>query len=426
MKFLLLSNNQPLSVWTALKWICLLLVVFLTVELQAQLTIQGKIKHEESGIDFASVSVYRKGKRLRTTPAKPNGDYKLKLAYGQQFVLQFNRPNMVPIKVMVLTEVPYGTTNIEPVVVNMTMFDHYEGMDISFLDDPVTIIKYVGTEETQFGADTDMMREKLERLQRAIEDMKQQEAKSLAALEEEKKEAVSEPVAEDTVAEEVVVPDPGIERQPDPSTPKTITTDTRTENTEIARKVAMENKRKQADSNRDVKTVYENQLLEMSAEAARGDKTAQQEKGEMERQADLERFKRDQLLRSERDRMVEETIQREAEIEKNRLTKQEWVNDIVEIAAEEQRMRSVQKQQESDTIDAERFILPQQKHYKTQTFISKTETTELIFPGRVVTYRKETYNMLFFDINYYYRDGVEIDASEYQQELSQYSESYEE
>ncbi len=151
---------------------------------------------ENGNYDLSYVVVKKNGVALFTKTGEKN--MKLKLEYGNEYLLCFGKEGYITKQILFNTSLPEGidTTALEPYKIGVRIFKQYEGVNIVIYNQPVGFIHFIPKDEG-FGYDTDYTKSILSELeateniliQKSKEEKKKQENDALDKKKEVKKES---------------------------------------------------------------------------------------------------------------------------------------------------------------------------------------------------------------------------------------------
>jgi hypothetical protein len=151
---------------------------------------------ENGNYDLSYVVVKKNGVALFTKTGEKN--MKLKLEYGNEYLLCFGKEGYITKQILFNTSLPEGidTTALEPYKIGVRIFKQYEGVNIVIYNQPVGFIHFI-PEDEGFGYDTDYTKSILSELeateniliQKSKEEKKKQENDALDKKKEVKKES---------------------------------------------------------------------------------------------------------------------------------------------------------------------------------------------------------------------------------------------
>lgn len=159
---------------------------------------------ENGNYNLSYVVVKKNGVALFTKTGEKN--MKLKLEYGNEYLLCFGKEGYITKQILFNTSLPEGidTTALEPYKIGVRIFKQYEGVNIVIYNQPVGFIHFIPDDEG-FGYDTDYTKSILSELeateniliQKSKEEKKKQEndasdKKKEVKKESEKKEIIPE------------------------------------------------------------------------------------------------------------------------------------------------------------------------------------------------------------------------------------------
>jgi len=142
---------------------------------------------ENGNYDLSYVVVKKNGVALFTKTGEKN--MKLKLEYGNEYLLSFGKEGYITKQILFNTSLPEGidTTALEPYKIGVRIFKQYEGVNIVIYNQPVGFIHFI-PEDEGFGYDTDYTKSILSELE-ATENILIQKSKD--EKEKEEKEALA-------------------------------------------------------------------------------------------------------------------------------------------------------------------------------------------------------------------------------------------
>lgn len=159
---------------------------------------------ENGNYDLSYLVVKKNGVALFTKTGEKN--MKLKLEYGNEYLLCFGKEGFITKQILFNTSLPEGidTTALEPYKIGVRIFKQYEGVNIVIYNQPVGFIHFI-PEDEGFGYDTDYTKSILSELetteniliQKSKEEKKKQENDASNKTKEvekesEKKERITE------------------------------------------------------------------------------------------------------------------------------------------------------------------------------------------------------------------------------------------
>jgi hypothetical protein len=167
---------------------------------------------ENGNYDLSYVVVKKNGVALFTKTGEKN--MKLKLEYGNEYLLCFGKEGYITKQILFNTSLPEGidTTALEPYKIGVRIFKQYEGVNIVIYNQPVGFIHFI-PEDEGFGYDTDYTKSILSELeateniliQKSKEEKKKQENDASDKKKEVKKELEKKEII--TVVKKEVVQD---------------------------------------------------------------------------------------------------------------------------------------------------------------------------------------------------------------------------
>ena len=150
---------------------------------------------ENGNYDLSYVVVKKNGVALFTKTGEKN--MKLKLEYGNEYLLSFGKEGYITKQILFNTSLPEGidTTALEPYKIGVRIFKQYEGVNIVIYNQPVGFIHFI-PEDEGFGYDTDYTKSILSELeateniliQKSKDEKEQEEKEALAKKKEIKRE----------------------------------------------------------------------------------------------------------------------------------------------------------------------------------------------------------------------------------------------
>jgi hypothetical protein len=148
---------------------------------------------ENGNYDLSYVVVKKNGVALFTKTGEKN--MKLKLEYGNEYLLSFGKEGYITKQILFNTSLPEGidTTALEPYKIGVRIFKQYEGVNIVIYNQPVGFIHFI-PEDEGFGYDTDYTKSILSELeateniliQKSKDEQRQEENESLEKKKENK------------------------------------------------------------------------------------------------------------------------------------------------------------------------------------------------------------------------------------------------
>ena len=170
------------------KFLFIIVLIFFTSFVFSQsskegyLSVTGKVKIEKDPVPGAFVKVYESSNLITEKRTDKLGKFKLKLPLNKEIILEVGAKGLVTKKIKFDTHVPetgfYWTYNF-----TVELFMDIEGLDVSVLNQPVTIVKY-NKDYDEFEYDksyTNLMKDKLKKLMDQLETLKKQKFNELIA-----------------------------------------------------------------------------------------------------------------------------------------------------------------------------------------------------------------------------------------------------
>lgn len=112
----------------------------------ARLHLKGQVTDAltREPIANALVRVYRDGVKVQAIETNGSGRYDVVLDNGADYVIRFSSPGRVTKCFGIDTHGPEWAhdRNVTPVEVEMTLFEHVEGLDLSFFDMPMGLARF--------------------------------------------------------------------------------------------------------------------------------------------------------------------------------------------------------------------------------------------------------------------------------------------
>jgi hypothetical protein len=132
----------------------LFLVLFCGVfsHVQSQVVLSGNVTHEDEVVNGVVIQVLENDRIQRTISANKRGRYQIEFDYGHEYLLVFRASYMIPVKIEINTKLQDSKLSEVKIDVplNMTLFKRYKGMDISAYDKPIGVVLNSGTGEQAF------------------------------------------------------------------------------------------------------------------------------------------------------------------------------------------------------------------------------------------------------------------------------------
>jgi len=159
---------------------------------------------ENGNYDLSYVVVKKNGVALFTKTGEKN--MKLKLEYGNEYLLCFGKEGYITKQILFNTSLPEGidTTALEPYKIGVRIFKQYEGVNIVIYNQPVAFIHFI-PEDEGFGYDTDYTKSILSELETTenilIQKSKEEKEKQKKEASEKKKEDKREKENKETLSE---------------------------------------------------------------------------------------------------------------------------------------------------------------------------------------------------------------------------------
>ena len=132
--------------------IFLMLFVASTAMAQVQvfITIKGNVERYGEKLGGASVVLYKDSQVENKIITGTNGKFKFDLTEaGKEYVIEVSKPNHVTVKLGVSTKLPEKFRGYDvggEFVINMEIFEKFEGLNTTILNKPIAIIKYIEKE----------------------------------------------------------------------------------------------------------------------------------------------------------------------------------------------------------------------------------------------------------------------------------------
>jgi hypothetical protein len=159
---------------------------------------------ENGNYDLSYVVVKKNGVALFTKTGEKN--MKLKLEYGNEYLLCFGKEGYITKQILFNTSLPEGidTSALEPYKIGVRIFKQYEGVNIVIYNQPVAFIHFI-PEFEGLGYDTDYTKSILSELEMTenilIQKSKEEKEKQKKEASEKKKEDKREKENKDTLSE---------------------------------------------------------------------------------------------------------------------------------------------------------------------------------------------------------------------------------
>ena len=159
---------------------------------------------ENGNYDLSYVVVKKNGVALFTKTGEKN--MKLKLEYGNEYLLCFGKEGYITKQILFNTSLPEGidTTALEPYKIGVRIFKQYEGVSIVIYNQPVGFIHFI-PEDEGFGYDTDYTKSILSELEMTenilIQKSKEEKEQQQKEASEKKKEDKREKENKETLSE---------------------------------------------------------------------------------------------------------------------------------------------------------------------------------------------------------------------------------
>jgi len=159
--------------------ITVILIAFSIVAFSQQggyVEIKGKIKQERDNIPGAKITVFENGSVVKSTTSDAQGKFEVKLDLDKTYILEFSKANFVTKKVKfetAVTEKQY----VWSYPFTIELFDMMDGLDVSALSQPVTVIKFSqGAGDFQFDeAYTNSMKSQIDKIMAQHKQLKKTE-----------------------------------------------------------------------------------------------------------------------------------------------------------------------------------------------------------------------------------------------------------
>jgi len=115
--------------------------------LQAQVVIEGEVRNGSDVLQDVTIQVLENNKVIRTIAANRKGQFETAIPFGKEYTLTFRKAFMYPISISVNTSIDKAKTTGKSYVVplNMQMFYRFQGMDGRPTRNPIGLIKQTGT-----------------------------------------------------------------------------------------------------------------------------------------------------------------------------------------------------------------------------------------------------------------------------------------
>ena len=168
--------------------ILVILMVLLFVQLNysqetttGYVMVKGVVVEGKSTLNKAKVILFEGNKNVEEKTTSPGGKFMFKLDLRKEYIISFEKEGYVSKKVSFSTVVPESENGIWEYKFSLELFEMIEGLDVSFLDKPISKIKYY-----EFSADFDYdneytksMMSRLERMMEEAEALKNSEYQDL-------------------------------------------------------------------------------------------------------------------------------------------------------------------------------------------------------------------------------------------------------
>jgi hypothetical protein len=394
---------------------------------QGDLRFFGTAIKDDKPLPGASVNVYMDSKPLLQLTTGRNGKFKFIVDLGHQYRITYTAPGCAAMYMTMDLRVPKGKERIYPDYVCEVPFfaqnDPYIRTDMfgkkpflkvvydgqkGFHDDPgwnITdeLIKNPEEEKRK----QQMTREAEERARREA-----QEKERLRLLEEKKRQEEEESRRRQQATQQQ--PKPGQQpQQQNANEPEAV---------RLERE--KQEKIRQQEQNKNVKTQYESNLLKMVAENEKQDNLKKFDKLKTEAQGNsaVQALRKDAELKAQAAHLREEQQQQQQQQLMNKQVKDTQVKRMQETAAKIERDNNVARLK---PVVQNPKLNYQPSPNIVVTFVddifSNTKTTLVSWPGgKKIAYKKVDY---WWGGTYYYRNGVEIDEKTYNAELEKYKRS---
>lgn len=423
-----MSNNPRFTVYAALCMYLLLFFSGIQVHAQGDLRFFGTAIKNEQPLPGASVIVYMDGKSFLQLTTGRNGKFKFTVDLGHQYRISFAAPGCASMYMMMDLRVPKGKEAIYPDYVCEIPFfganDPYIRTDLfnkkpflkvifdgqkGFHDDPGWNI----TDELIKNPEEEARRIRLER---EAEERARREAdeKERLRLLEEKRRQDEEETRRRQAAQQSKKTTPAAQNQEQSTT----------EPEAVRLERERQEKLRQQEQNKTVKTQYENNLLKMVAENEKQTNLKKFDKMKTEAQGNsaVQALRKDAELKAQAAHVREQQQKQQQEQQANKQIKDAQVKRMQETAAKVERDNNVA--QLKPVAQNGKFNY-QPSPNLVVTFVddifSDTKTTIVSWPGgKKIAFKKVEY---WWGGTYYYRNGVEIDEKTYNAELEKYKRS---
>jgi hypothetical protein len=409
-----------------------------TFSQEIEIKVKGHVERYGQKLEGVTVRLLRNGKEEKRIVTKSNGKYQFMLVEpNSKYLLEFTKDYHIPIKIQISTENPPKKELVEgEFTIPIGIIERFPEMDVSFLEDPIAIIKY-NPEIKTFGFDEKHLQEvktKLLNAQNTAQMLHQKGMKPMEKAEQAKQETTKENLDSEKKEPENTAKqkeEDKLKNEAEERARKEEAERKAKELTQAAKKKespvvnqeksqhsmetdaakALKNKEEkeaEAKKNQAIKTAYENELLTSMAENQRKSREIDfiREKSEAEASALLERYRKEGELKTYYTPLLISDKEKNKEIEANRLSKQLFISSLSEtVAAQNKELK-----QKEVALEGPKPIYIVLSERREETLFSNSIITEALIKNERVRIKKET--MIWGTENFYLNDKA-ISVEEY-------------
>lgn len=350
-------------------------------KLHSQVTIAGEVAYNGAPLNGVMIQVYKKAKIQKTVAANKRGRYEIEFDYGQQYLLIFRASYMIPIKILINTELEDEALSQMKIDVplNMELYKRFKGMDISAYNDAIGQVLNTGSGVEAFSFVPNA--EVLARVKKVNLESKRREANGELAVD---------------VIESEVITDEMKTLKPKNESIKS---------SEEATKVIEASKEEmEAVEKLESKTIVWFETIE-KAEDEKVEYNQMKQNQYSEQVTDQKAIESDFIYDNKtiRKESAESADQQRSDLIDIRVKKQQYKDELL--------MMKIENSTKLGPRLSDDYILVD-RQVDDGTF-SDEEILVIRQGPQLNTYKMVTQNWLFFDVTYYYKNGSEISEDEY-------------
>jgi hypothetical protein len=354
------------------------LIISVSVFAQGEIRIQGIVERYGKKADGVNVVLYKNNKEFKKITTTSNGKFKFDLDVNQQYLIEVSKLQHATIKLGFDTHFPEKLIKegVEgEFKIKVDIVEKLEGLDLSILDQPIAIVKFL-QKENRFDYDQqyfNSIKAKLQKLYDDVDKLLEQGAKPLPDLspaelakKEEDKKAKEEAARKAKEEADLKVAEEAKRKEKD----------------EQQRKLREEEDKQKADEKRKLKLEEERKTREAAL--------AEQEKNEKNKENRVDKVKDSSVAEEKKNanislkepesaRIAKEKEARAEEEKRNQNIKKEYENELLKMAAENEKKQkelSYAQQKGETELNAIKEKYEQEEKIKASAYPIIKETAE--------------------------------------------------